>query len=103
MILYVVAVLAGLALGMVIVADRTLTEVARDPKLYPAMPPGSFLRRRYIECMGLGVIIMLASGTYLYIHAGDGSMLQYAALVPTAFFSYHLFGYIDQAIKARYA
>ncbi len=53
--------------------------------------------------MGLGVIIMLASGTYLYIHAGDGSMLQYAALVPTAFFSYHLFGYIDQAIKARYA
>jgi hypothetical protein len=100
--LYAIAALAGLSLGMVIVADRTLTEVAKDQKLYPWMPPGSSPRKRYIECMGLGVIVMLASGIYLYVHAGDGSLLQYAVLVPVALFSYHFFGYVDAAVKARY-
>lgn len=100
--LYFIAVLLGVVVGTSIVADRTLTACAKKPKRYPAMPPASPLRKRYIECMGLSAIIWLGCAFYLYTEVGHIGWPPFAIIAAVSFISYHGCKRLDRSIHDRF-
>ncbi|UTI65880.1 hypothetical protein NBH00_06605 [Paraconexibacter antarcticus] len=94
---YLIAVLAGIALPVCRITDVRLTAQKINPDC-PAMEPGQWLARRYIECLLLGSFCVLGAGVYFFVKPSAAFFMTPIVALP----AYVAVKAADTAIMARF-
>ena len=99
-ITYVISFFGGIAVGLTIAADQTLSAMKSKPKKHPAMTVGAPLTRRYIEVMGVSVVVWCSAAAYLFFNPSAPYYLV-AWFVP-AVITFKVCKRVEPAIQKRY-
>lgn len=99
-IAYLVSLIGGVAIGVTVKADRTLTALKENPDCIPGMAAGSWLRKRYIEVIGVSVLVWMAVAAFLVFNAE--SLAEFGLLALAGVGSYCLLEYYEPAIQQRF-
>jgi len=96
---YAVAILGGLGIGLGTAWMSALSDARAEPLRYPAVAPRGPLWGPYLGAIGLGALIVIACGIYLFIHASFPPM---GAVIIVAILSNRGFEYLDTVIQRRH-